>query len=190
MKNLLNPGWILLISFMFMQHPSTAQSSQQYDNSLKVQYGIFQYNINQQDFISSTSNSFLNIGLSFRQRLNRISDLNLSGRYYEWNLKNGDALKTYAFQPMWQLHARKISSSWRINRLTPYIGIGIGVENHLLTHESTDSSYWKMYVPVEAGLQFNLNSRWSLGVFAEYKFASLSLYPIISEKTKRPYHFR
>ena len=172
MKNLLNPGWILLIGFLFIQHLSIAQSSQQYDKSLKVQYGMFQYNNNQQDFISTTPDSFLNVGLTYRQRLSRLTDLNLTGRYYDWNLKNGDALKTYAFQPMWVIHTSKISSSWRINRITPYLGVGIGVENHILTHESTDSSYWKMYIPVEIGLQFNLNSRWSVGVFAEYKFAT------------------
>ena len=133
---------------------------------------MFQYNNNQQDFISTTPDSFLNVGLTYRQRLSRLTDLNLTGRYYDWNLKNGDALKTYAFQPMWVIHTSKISSSWRINRITPYLGIGIGVENHILTHESSDSSYWKMYVPVEIGLQFNMNSRWSVGVFAEYKFAT------------------
>ncbi len=172
MKNLLNPAWILLIGFLFVQHLSIAQSSQRYDNSLKLQYGLFQYSNNQQDFISTTPNSFLNVGLTYRQRLSRLTDLNLTGRYYDWNLKNGDVLKTYAFQPMWVLHTSKISSSWRLNRITPYLGIGIGVENHVLTHANTDSSYWKMYVPVEIGLQFNLNSRWSVGVFAEYKFAT------------------
>ncbi len=174
MKYILSPFWILLICFLLIEKPVHAQSSEKYNSSLRLQYGLFQFNNNQQDFINSSTNSFLSAGLTYKHQLGRITALNLTGRYYEWNLNNGHALKTYAFQSMFVVQARKISSSWRINRITPYIGAGLGYENHVHSRTGADSSYWQFYVPVEAGLQINLNSRWSAGIFSEYKFASFT----------------
>lgn len=174
MKYILSPFWILLICLLHIEKPAHAQSSEKYNNSLRLQYGLFQFNNNQQDFINTTNTSFLSAGLAYKHQLGRITALNLTGRYYEWNLNNGDALKTYAFQTMFVVQARKISSSWRINRITPYIGAGLGYENHVHSRTGADSSYRQYYVPLEAGLQINLNSRWSTGIFSEYKFASFS----------------
>ncbi len=67
-----------------------------------------------------------------------------------------------------------ISSSWRANRITPYAGVGVGYENHNLKTLGNDTTYQRAYIPFEVGVLFNLNPRWSIGVFSEYKLASVS----------------
>jgi outer membrane protein OmpA-like peptidoglycan-associated protein/opacity protein-like surface antigen len=153
----------------------SAQTSQPFNNSLRVQYGLMQYNKSQNDFINSDNNYFQNIALTYRLRLGSVSGLNITGRHYQWQLNPNDKLSTYAAQAMWVFHARRISSSWSLSRLTPYIGIGAGYENHKLENSSgSDSSFSNLYIPLEAGVLYNLSSRWSIGIFGEYKFASIA----------------
>lgn len=162
-----------LLLCMFLAGAVQGQSAQRYNNSLRFQYGLFQYNSGQDNFIDTDNDNFLSAALTYRHQLGRISGLNFTGRYYQWKLKDQKKLETYAAQAMWVFHARRVGKGWQVNRLTPYAGVGIGVEEHQVTGMNTlDSSFSKFYIPFEAGLLFNLNSRWSVGVFAEYKLAT------------------
>ncbi|MEO6948251.1 MAG: OmpA family protein [Ginsengibacter sp.] len=164
---------------------ASAQSSQPFNSSFRVQYGLMQYNKSQNDFINSDNNYFQNIALTYRLRLGSVSGLNITGRHYQWQLNPSDKLNTYAAQAMWVFHARRVSSSWSLSRLTPYIGIGAGYENHKLENSSgSDSSFSNLYIPLEAGILYNLSSRWSIGLFGEYKFASIAnIKKLVNEPT-------
>lgn len=165
---------VVIIILLFNNHRISAQSSHKYNNSLRLQYGLFNYNSTQNNFINFNNDNFRSVGLTFRHQLGRISALNFTGRYYQWVLASGNKLETTAIQSMWVIHAKKVSQSWRVNRITPYIGAGIGYESHTIIKALADSNFTKVYVPLEAGLLFNLSSRVSLGVYAEYKLASFS----------------
>ena len=171
MKNRFNRIGILLALMMFATL-TQAQNHQRYHNSLRFQYGLYQYNSNQSTLISDDNNSFLSAGLTYRQELGRLSAIGYTARFYEFNMPNNKDLSTYAFQAMYMLHPRRISSSWQLNRVLPYIGAGIGFETHKLATPTTDSSFSNFYIPFEAGLMFNISSRWSVGLFAEYKLSS------------------
>lgn len=163
---------LFLVSVCFAAN-ADAQSAVRYNNSFRLQYGLFQYNTNQQSFINENNENLLSIGLTFRHQLGAVSGLNFTGRYYQWNLKNNQDLKTYAAQAMWVFHLKRVSSGWRLNKFTPYAGVGVGVENHNIEKTSaSDSSFTKLYVPFEAGILYNLSSRISVGVFAEYKIST------------------
>lgn len=161
---------MLCVLFIVTAH---AQSAQKYDNSLRLQYGLYQYNKNQNGFLNSDSKNFQSLGLTYRHQINRVSGLNITGRYYEWDLNSGDKLKTYAAQAMWVLHAKRVGRSWRMNRFTPYAGVGLGFEKHNLRYGSdADSSFTNLYIPLEVGIIYNISSRLSLGIFGEYKIAA------------------
>ncbi len=149
-----------------------AQSGQRFGSSFRLQYGLYQYNNNQNGLIDSKNNHFLSLGLTYRQQLGRVSGLNITGRYYQWILKPNNDLKTYAAQAMWVLHAKRISSNWQLNRIVPYAGIGIGYEKHYLNNVSAvDTAFTNYYFPLEAGIIYNFSTRWSVAVFGEYKLA-------------------
>lgn len=170
-KNLLYA--VMLITSICLVLNAEAQTSEWFNNSLRVQYGLVQYNKNSNETINGDNDYFLNSALTYRLRLGSLSGLNITGRYYKWKLDKENKLNTYAAQAMWVLHPRKISSSWSLNRFTPYIGIGLGIEKHELAKASgNDSSFSNIYIPLEAGILFNLSSRWSIGVFGEYKIST------------------
>ncbi len=151
----------------------SGQSGQRFNNSLRAQYGLYQYNSKQSNFIADEKSNFLSAGLTYRHQLGRISGLNFTGRFYKWQTDNENDLNTYAAQAMYVLHPKRISSNWRINRITPYVGVGLGAENHVINNVITaDTSFFNLYIPAEAGILYNLSSRWSVGIFAEYKFAA------------------
>jgi outer membrane protein OmpA-like peptidoglycan-associated protein len=156
------------ILFLLME-PVVAKSQQPFNSSIILQYGMLNYNSYQHDIFNFDS-KFRSGGITYRQQLGRLSGLNFTGKYYTWSLDNINDLETYALQSMFVLHAGKISSSWRINRITPYIGAGIGYQQHSLKQEGAEFEFKNLYLPLEAGLLFNISSRWSMGVFAEYKF--------------------
>ncbi|MGK2862087.1 MAG: OmpA family protein [Chitinophagaceae bacterium] len=163
--------WMMVGSFFTISAHS--QSGQRMSNSLRVQYGLYQFNNGQSGFIGKDNNDFLSMGLAYRHQLGRVSGINVTGRYYEWHLKEGTDLKTYAIQAMWVLHARRISANWRLNRFTPYAGVGLGRERHRLNKASElDTTFSNFYLPLEAGVLYNMNSRWSIGIFSEFKIAS------------------
>ena len=164
---------VMLICF-FLFSTLKAQSPQQYHNNFMFHYGLYQYNDSKQDFIHYQDKSFLSAGLSYKRHLGSIAGIKLTGRYYEWDLDDVNALKTIALQSMLELHPRRISSSWRINRVTPYAGFGIGYEKHSYHQTFNDSLSNNIFFPFEAGLLFNISSRLSLGIFAEYRIASSS----------------
>ena len=165
---------VVMASLLGLGQPLNAQPLQKHNNSLRLEMGLFQYNKDANDFIFQNDNNFISTGLTYRRELGRIFAMNITGRYNEWNMNEGVSLQTYAFQALWEVHAAKISSSWRTNRITPYIGAGIGYENHHITSMVNDTVQQKLYIPFEVGLLFNLSSRWSIGVFSEYKLASVS----------------
>ena len=165
---------VLIASYLGTGQPLYAQSMHQYNNSISGQLGLFHYNKDNNDFISQNNNGFLNAGLTYKRQMGRILALNLTGRYYEWEIGKYVDLQTSAVQALLVVQPRIISSSWRINRITPYIGAGVGYENHKLTSYGNDTTYQKLYIPLEVGLLFNLSPRVSIGVFSEYKLASVS----------------
>lgn len=164
---------ILIVSYLGIGQPLSAQPLQKHNNSISLQLGMFHYNEDINDFISQ-NNSFLNVGLTYRREMSRIFALNVTGRHYEWNVGENMDLKTRAIQAMWVIHPYTISSSWRANRILPYAGAGVGYESHRLTSPQSDTTYQKLYIPLEVGLLFNVSPRWSIGVFSEYKLASVS----------------
>lgn len=164
----------LLLQFipivLLVFEPFAVKSQQPYQSSISLQYGFLNYNSYQHDIFNFDS-KFRSGGITYRQQLGRLSGINFSGKYYKWSLDNSSELETYALQSMVVFHAGKISSSWKINRLTPYLGAGIGYQQHNLMQEGADSEFGNLYLPLEAGLMFNISSRWSIGAFAEYKIA-------------------
>ncbi len=144
-------------------------NGQTYKNSLGLHYGLFQFNNAQNEYFFDADGNFLNAGLSYKYKLGRLSSLSFTGRYYDWNVNEFQTLNTQSLQGMWLIHAGRISSSWRVNLITPYIGAGMGYEMHTLTENGSNQDFNNFYLPLEAGLYINLGSRWSLGVFAEYK---------------------
>ncbi len=165
---------VAMASYLGLGQPLNAQPLQKHNHSLRFEMGLFQYNENSNDFIFQNNNDFLSGGLTYRREIGRIFAMNVTGRYNEWNMDEGMSLQTYAFQALWEIHTARISSSWRTNRITPYIGAGIGYENHNLTSPLNDTVQQKVYIPLEVGVLFNLSPRWSIGVFSEYKLASVS----------------
>lgn len=144
-------------------------NGQTYKSSLGLHYGLFQFNNAQNEYFFDADDNFLNAGLSYKYKLGRLSSLSFTGRYYDWNVNDSQTLNTQSLQGMWLIHAGHISSSWRVNLITPYIGAGLGYEMHTLTQNGSDQGFNNFYVPLEAGMYINLGSRWSLGIFAEYK---------------------
>ncbi|TVQ94356.1 MAG: OmpA family protein [Bacteroidetes bacterium] len=144
-------------------------NGQTYRSSLGLHYGLFQFNNAQNDYFFDADGNFLNAGLSYKYKLGRLTSLSFTGRYYDWKVNDFQTLNTQSLQGMWLIHAGRISSSWRVNLITPYIGAGIGYEMHTLTQNGSDQNFDNFYLPLEAGLFINLSPRWSLGVFAEYK---------------------
>ena len=165
---------VLITSYLGAGQPLNAQPLQEYNNSISGQLGLFHFNKDNNDFISQNNNGFLNAGLTYKRQMGRILALNLTGRYYEWEMGKYVDLQTKAVQALLVVQPHNISSSWRINRITPYIGAGVGYENHKLTSYGNDTTYQKLYIPLEVGLLFNLSPRVSIGVFSEYKLASVS----------------
>ena len=165
---------VLITSYLGTGQPLNAQPLQEYNNSISGQLGLFHYNKDNNDFISQNNNDFLNAGLTYTRQMGSVFALNLTGRYYQWEMGKYVDLKTKAVQALLVVQPRTISSSWRINRITPYIGAGIGYEEHQLTSYGNDTTYQKLYIPLEVGLLFNLSPRVSIGVFSEYKLASVS----------------
>ncbi|MDY0026716.1 MAG: OmpA family protein [Lentimicrobium sp.] len=165
---------VLIALYPGLGQSLNAQPLQKYNNSIRLQMGLFQYNENTNDFIFQNSNNFLSTGLTYRREMSRIFALNLTGRYNEWNMNKSMNLETYAFQVLWVVHTNSISSSWRTNRITPYAGLGVGYEKHDLTTMGNDTVYQRVYIPFEVGLLFNVSPRWSIGIFSEYKLASVS----------------
>ncbi|MFN2396289.1 MAG: OmpA family protein [Bacteroidales bacterium] len=144
-------------------------NGQTYRSSLGLHYGLFQFNDAQNEYFFDADGNFLNAGLSYKYKLGRLSSLSFTGRYYDWNLNDLQTLNTQSLQGMWLIHAGRISSSWRVNLITPYIGAGLGYEIHTLTQNGSDQNFNNFYLPLEAGMYINLGPRWSLGIFAEYK---------------------
>ena len=165
MKNITSIASVLLF-FVFLAENLNGQT---YRSSLELHYGLFQYNSGQNEFFSDADGNFLNAGLSYRYKLGRLSSLRFTGRYYNWHGNDFQNINTRALQGMWLIHAGRISSSWRVNLITPYVGAGIGYEMHALSQNGSDRDFDNFYLPVEAGMNINLGSRWSLGIFAEYK---------------------
>jgi outer membrane protein OmpA-like peptidoglycan-associated protein len=144
-------------------------NGQTYRSSLGLHYGLFQFNNAQNEYFFDADGNFLNTGLSYKYKLGRLSSLSFTGRYYDWKVNDFQTLNTQSLQGMWLIHAGRISSSWRVNLITPYIGAGMGYEMHTLAQNGSDQNFDNFYLPLEAGLFINLSPRWSLGVFAEYK---------------------
>lgn len=165
---------IFIAFYVGLGQPLNAQPLQKHNNSLRLQLGVFQYNGNNNDFLFQNENSFLSAGLTYRRDVSRIFAINITGRYNEWNMNQNMDLQTYAFQALWGIHTYSISSSWRTNRIIPYAGVGIGYENHNLKTLGKDTTFQRAYIPFEIGVLFNLNPRWSIGLFSEYKLASVS----------------
>ena len=164
---------VFFIACIVITVTADAQSAVRYNNSLRLQYGLYQYNTNQRNFINENNENLLSIGLTYRHQLGAVSGLNFTGRYYQWALNNNQDLETYAAQAMWVFHLKRVSPGWQLNRFTPYAGFGVGVENHNIKKASAkDSSFTKLYVPLEAGILYNISSRFSIGVFAEYKIST------------------
>ena len=160
----------LIFSILFLIFFATGNlNGQTYRSSLGLHYGLFQFNNAQNDYFFDADGNFLNAGLSYKYKFGRLSSLSFTGRYYDWNLNDLQTLNTQSLQGMWLIHAGRISSSWRVNLITPYIGAGIGYEMHTLTQNGSDQDFNNFYLPLEAGMYINLGPRWSLGVFAEYK---------------------
>ena len=165
---------VLITSYLGAGQPLNAQTLQGHNNSISVQMGLFHYNKDNNDFITQNNNGFLNAGLTYKRQMGRILALNLTGRYYEWEMGKYVDLQTKAVQALLVVQPHSISSSWRTNWITPYVGAGVGYENHKLTSYGNDTTYQKLYIPIEVGLLFNLSTRVSIGVFSEYKLASVS----------------
>ena len=160
----------LIFSILFLLFFATGNlNGQTYRSSLGLHYGLFQFNNSQNDYFFDADGNFLNAGLSYKYKLGRLSSLSFTGRYYDWNLNDLQTLNTQSLQGMWLIHAGRISSSWRVNLITPYIGAGIGYEMHTLAQNGSDQNFNNFYLPLEAGMYMNLGPRWSLGIFAEYK---------------------
>ncbi len=165
-------GLLFCMSFTAL---AEAQSYQRYGNSLRIQYGVFQYNSNKSEFIKEGNNNFLSGGITYRRQLGRLSGLNLAAKYYQWKLIDSSELSSYAAQIMYVLHAGRISKNWKLNRITPYAGFGIGIQQHHLKNATgLDSVFNKLYIPFEVGILYNISPRWSLGVFGEYKLSTSS----------------
>lgn len=158
---------LLMVAF---SPPAPAQNSQPYKNSLRLHYGLLNYNRTQYEYLTQKDNQFLNAGISYNQYVGRLVSLNVTGRYYEWNLNDHADLNTKSIQSLILFHTGRISNSWRTNWITPYAGAGIGFQRHEILQNGSTSTFDGVYLPVEAGLGFNLSSRWALGFFAEYKF--------------------
>jgi outer membrane protein OmpA-like peptidoglycan-associated protein len=174
MKYFKNIVLLLITFYLGLGQPLNAQPLQKHNNSFRLQLGLFQYNENSNDFIFQNNNRFVSTGITYRREMSRLFALNVTGRYNEWDMNKSMNLQTYAFQALWVVHASNISSSWRTNRITPYAGVGVGYENQRLTTLGNDTLYQKLYIPFEAGLLFNLSPQWSIGLFSEYKLASVS----------------
>jgi outer membrane protein OmpA-like peptidoglycan-associated protein len=174
MKYLQNIALLLIIAYLGLGQPLNAQPLQKHNNSIRLQLGLFQYNESNNDFIFQNNNRFVSTGITYRREMSRLFALNLTGRYNDWDMNKSMNLQTYAFQALWIVHASNISSSWRTNRIAPYAGVGVGYENHRLTTLGNDTLYQKVYIPFEVGLLFNLSPRWSVGLFSEYKLASVA----------------
>ncbi|MBW6480138.1 MAG: OmpA family protein [Bacteroidales bacterium] len=160
----------LIISVLLLLLLGTANlNGQTYRSSLGLHYGLFQYNNAQNEYFFDADGNFLNAGLSYKYKLGRLSSLSFTGRYYDWNVSDFQTLNTQSLQGMWLIHAGRISSSWRVNLITPYIGAGIGFEMHSLSENGSDQDFNNFYLPLEAGININIGPRWSLGIFAEYK---------------------
>lgn len=166
---------IFILALVFVIAPWNEELyGQRYKNSLGIHYGLFQYNTSQNSQLPDTEGGFLNAGLSYKYIIGRYSSVGVTGRLYDWQLNDFQALKTQSLESKWLIHVGRISNSWRVNLITPYVGAGIGYEMHTLTENETDFTYKNAYIPIEAGFFFNLGSKWSLGVFAEYKLSTES----------------
>lgn len=167
-------GYLLLALIFFgISGDSFSQRGQRYFNSLRVQYGLVNYNHDQKDYFNTKDKDLQSLGISYRRQLGKVSGLSFTGRLYKWQLSNNDELKSSAAQALWVLHPQRISRSYSLNRLMPYIGVGLGFEKHQVKNNLIkDSTFSNVYIPFEAGILYNLSSRWSIGVFAEYKLAS------------------
>jgi outer membrane protein OmpA-like peptidoglycan-associated protein/opacity protein-like surface antigen len=160
-KNILNS-----ITYLSLLYASSA-FAQTYPNSLGIQYGLAQYNYQQNEILKNQNP--LSVGVTYAHQLNGASGLNLTGRYYQWNLQEIGKLTTYAAQAMFVFRPKRISAGWSTRWMTPYLGIGAGYEQHHLK-VAQDSVSNNLYFPLELGLLFNLSKKWSLGIFGEYKF--------------------
>jgi len=160
-----------LLVFLIMGILPAVLAQRGYNSSLKLELGGLNYNEIQNDFFDPANpENSMSGGLTYIYRPGRIAEFNFSGKFYRWNLSGNSEIQTQALQSLVVLHPGKISRSWRINRITPYAGVGIGHQWHELRQEGSTASYQNFYLPVEAGIMFNLSSRWSIGVYVEYKF--------------------
>lgn len=153
---------------------TTGNYAQTYKSSLGVNYGLYQYNSNQNNQVFNAEGNFLNAGLNYKYKTGRYTSLGISGRLYSWQFSDFLELTTQSLEGKGFVHVGRISNSWRINLITPYIGAGLGYEMHTLLLNKAKSTYENAYIPIEAGFNFNLGPRLSLGVFAEYKLSPKS----------------
>ena len=170
MKKTKNRKPVLLI-FLILGFMPAVFAQQVYHNSLSLQFGLLHYNARQHNFFELTrSDKLMSGSLTYSHKLGKLSAINFTGKFYHWEPVGNSEIQTQAVQSLLVFHPGMISRSWRINRITPYAGSGIGFQRHAIKQEGSESDFQNLYIPVEAGIMFNLSSRWSLGVFAEYKF--------------------
>ncbi|HHN47625.1 MAG TPA: hypothetical protein ENN08_01590 [Bacteroidales bacterium] len=170
MKKLKNRKPVLLIFFLLGFLPAVF-AQQVYHNSLSLQFGLLHYNARQHHFFEpANTNKLMSGSITYGHKLGRLTGIHFTGKFYNWEPNGISQIQTRAMQYLLVFHPGMISRSWRINRITPYAGAGIGFQRHTIKQEGSESDFQNLYLPIEAGLMFNLSSRWSLGVFAEYKF--------------------
>ncbi len=158
-----------LIVFTITYFANDCSLFAQANPSLKLQYGLIHYNKDVQDYKNT---KFNNLGVSYKTPLSQVFSLQLGGRYYDWDNTINTSVETYSGSFMALINPIRLGNGWRINRIVPYLGAGIGYQKHQINHTiKADTSANTLYIPIEAGVNFNLSRMFSLGIFAEYKLA-------------------
>jgi outer membrane protein OmpA-like peptidoglycan-associated protein len=152
-------------------------SAQVYEStlySIRLQYGVLNYNQNSYTTIADQYKIPLSAGMVFSITPGRNAAFDLGFKYYSSPLEDGTRLNVWAGQGLVKIMSRKISKVYKLHRFQPYLGIGAGYE-YLFNSGGADSlpknSFHQFYIPAEAGLDINITPNFTLSIFGEYRLA-------------------
>lgn len=165
--------WSCLL-VIFGCHALQAQVYEAHPLGIRLQYGVINYNEGDLTSIADQYRIPLAAGLTFSIYPGGNAVFETGLKHYSSPLDNDRNLCVWSGQVLFKVVPKKVKPGYRLNRFQPYLGLGGGYE-FLRTRGGPDSiprtSFHQFFIPVEAGIDFNLSPRWTIGVFGEYRLS-------------------
>lgn len=167
---------ILRVVFFMLGLSGTLQTlaQEKYRNQIFAEYGILQYNAADYHFLNK-DHRFLSGGLGYNLGLSEYFSIGIKTKYYRLAQAispSHSLLGANTLQADFGLHLPLLNQAYQLKTFRPYIVMGIG---YAAVHQNDklnqiDEKY--AFIPITAGIDYNLSSKWALGVSGEYRLTA------------------